>query len=368
MRIAIITTLILGISIACKNTHSASQKGAIDADGAELAIGAGFDPSDSDLYDTDIIPAALRTELYFPLLRDAHIALVVNQSSLLGNTHLVDTLLAAGIYIEKIFAPEHGFRGTEDAGATVQNTKDVKTGIPVMSLYGNKKKPDARDLADVDVIVFDIQDVGVRFYTYISTLHYIMEACAENNKKCIVLDRPNPNGFYVGGPMLRSEFASFVGMDPVPVVYGMTIGEYAQMLNGEKYLTGGAQCDLEVIPCAAYTHASYYELPVAPSPNLQTMRSIYLYPSLCFFEGCNVSVGRGTDAPFEIYGSPYLPKGDFSFTPQSGPGAKSPPFMQQKCNGVDLRKKDIASIRKEGLQLDYILDAYARFSAEKEFF
>ena len=263
---------------------------------------------------------------------------MVNQTALVGETFLVDTLMAKGIDIKKIFAPEHGFRGKADAGEKVNDSVDSKTGLAVISVYGKKKKPSTSDLANVDVVVFDIQDVGARFYTFISSLHYLMEACAENNKELIVLDRPNPNGWYVEGPVLKKEFQSFVGVDPVPVVYGLTIGEYAKMVNGEKWLTGGAQCKLQVITCEHYEHKDRFSLPVKPSPNLPNAAAIELYPYLCFFEGTNISVGRGTDLPFQVVGSPKTKfDGAYEFTPQSKPGAKEPPFLNQKCYGFALK-------------------------------
>ncbi|RMG87972.1 MAG: DUF1343 domain-containing protein [Bacteroidetes bacterium] len=240
-------------------------------------------------------PAADRPEVWLPLVEGRHIALVVNQTSRVGERHLVDFLMEKGVSIRCIFAPEHGFRGTADAGQTIENGKDTQTGLPIISLYGKHKKPTREDLAGVEMVVFDIQDVGARFYTYISTMTYVMEACAGQGIPFVVLDRPNPNGHYVDGPVLEPAFRSFVGMHPVPVVHGMTVGEYARMVNGEGWLPEGKKCDLTVVPCENYTHADRYDLPVAPSPNLPNARAVALYPSLCFFEGTVVSVGRGTD-------------------------------------------------------------------------
>ncbi|MBC8046816.1 MAG: DUF1343 domain-containing protein [Fimbriimonadaceae bacterium] len=319
-------------------------------------------------YDITIITGAEQTEKYLPLLKDKYVALVVNQTSVIGTKHLVDTLSQLGVNIPLIFAPEHGFRGTEDAGATINNSKDIATGISIISLYGNKKKPSKEDLQDVDVVIFDIQDVGARFYTYISTLHYIMEACAENKKQLIILDRPNPNGFYVDGPVLKKEFSSFVGMHPVPVVHGMTIGEYAQMINTEHWLPNNLQCELQIIPCENYEHKDYYEVKIPPSPNLKSMQAIYLYPSLCFFEGTNVSVGSGTDKPFEMFGSPFTEKTDFFFTPKSMAGSKTPPFMNQLCYGYDLSKMEIEKIKEQKINISYFIDAYNRFSDKNNFF
>ncbi len=327
-------------------------------------------PDTVALYKSTILTGADQLDAYFPILKDKYVSLVVNQTSVIGNSHLVDTLLKLGVKINNIFAPEHGFRGTEDAGATILNAKDLTTGLPVISLYGDKKKPSWQDLADADIVVFDIQDVGARFYTYISTLHYVMEACAENKKQLIVLDRPNPNGFYVDGPVLEKEFASFIGMDPVPVVHGMTIGEYAQMINGEKWLPNGLQCDLTIIPCKNYSHADYYEVKIPPSPNLKTMEAIYLYPTLCFFEGTNVSVGRGTSTPFEMIGSPYMnpPEPIYTFTPKSGPGAKQPPFMNQECYGMNFSEVDIFTLRAYHIHMQLILEANNYFYANKDKF
>lgn len=301
------------------------------------------------------------------------LAVVANQTSLVGNTHLVDTLLASDVVVTKIFCPEHGFRGTAEAGAHVDNSIDSKTGIPIVSLYGKNKKPTQEQLADVDYVLFDLQDVGCRFYTYISTLHYVMEACAEAGIPLAVLDRPNPNGHYVDGPVLdTAHYRSFVGMHPVPVVYGMTIGEYARMINGEKWLANGVQCDLTVILLEGYTHETRYVLPVAPSPNLQTVEAVYLYPSLCFFEGTNVSVGRGTDHPFEMYGAPGMRAGDYRFTPHAIPGvSENPPFKDVECAGFLL--SEIASygfykLVPGELDLSYLMTAYQNCPDKTNFF
>ena len=310
-----------------------------------------------------IICGAERLDQLLPLIKGKRIALMVNQTAVLGNTALVDTLHMLGTNIKKIFSPEHGFRGNADAGASVKDSVDTKTGLPVISVYGKKKKPTTADLADVDIVIFDIQDVGVRYYTFISSLHYLMEACAENNKELIVLDRPNPNGFYVDGPVLKKEFQSFVGVDPIPVVYGMTIGEYAQMVNGEKWLAGEAHCKLKVIPCLGYDHSATFTIPVNPSPNLRHPDAISLYPYLGFFEGTNISVGRGTDEPFRVIGSPKTRfKGAFEFTPQSMPGAKEPPFLNRVCYGYSLKPgKPISCFH-------YVLTMYKLYSDKDEFF
>ncbi|MBC8172348.1 MAG: DUF1343 domain-containing protein [Chitinophagales bacterium] len=325
-------------------------------------------PPEFTLFDTTIITGAEQMQVYLPIIKNKYVGLVVNQTSVVHQTHLVDTLLKLGVKISLIFAPEHGFRGTEDAGAAISNAKDARTGISVLSIYGNKKKPAAGDLQDIDVLIFDILDAGARFYTYISTLHYVMEACAENKKPLIILDRPNPNGFYVDGPVLHNGFQSFVGMHPVPVVHGMTIGEYAQMINGEYWLPDSLQCDIQIIPCVQYDHTDFYEVKIPPSPNLKTMRAIYLYPSLCLFEGTNVSVGRGTDKPFEVFGSPDIAKTEFNFIPQSGPGAKVPVFMNEICYGYDLSQLDVSTLREQQLTLIYLINVYNLFHDKGEFF
>lgn len=313
------------------------------------------------------VSAAMQLDDYLPLIEGKRVGVVGNQTSIIGETHLVDTLLSLGINVRKIYTPEHGFRGTADAGAKVNSGKDEKTGLPIVSLYGKNKKPTAEMLQGIDVVLFDLQDVGVRFYTYISTMSYVMEAAAENHIPVIVLDRPNPNGFYVDGPVLRTENKSFVGMHEVPAVYGMTIGEYAMMVNGEGWLKDHVTCDLTVIPIKEYNRNAIYELPVKPSPNLPNWESIYLYPTLCFFEGTNVSVGRGTDTPFQIYGHPDM-RGDFTFTPQSTSGASKPLFEGQRCRGEILVEyaHDYA-INSKQLQLEWIIDAYQQLK-DKGFF
>ncbi|MDM8160741.1 DUF1343 domain-containing protein [Labilibaculum sp. K2S] len=317
-----------------------------------------------------LLTGAERFEEYIPLLNEKKVAVVANQSSLAKGEHLVDALLAKNIQIAKIFSPEHGFRGDADAGEKITNGTDGKTGLPIVSLYGKHYKPSAADLKDVDVVVFDIQDVGVRFYTYISTLHYVMEACAEQGKQVIVLDRPNPNGHYVDGPVLEIKYSSFVGMHPVPVVYGMSIGEYAQMINGEKWLKNKVQCELKVIPCKNWNREKSYLLPVKPSPNLPNQLSVALYPSLCFFEGTVVSAGRGTNYPFQVYGHPSFTKGDFEFTPRSIPGAsKYPKFEGEKCVGCDLQKISMDDFRKKKkLDLSFLLNAYRELKDKPVFF
>ncbi len=284
----------------------------------------------------DIKVGADRTQEYLPLLLGKSVAVVANQSAKIKSTHLVDSLLALGVNVKKVFCPEHGFRGIADAGKKVKTYKDSKTGLPVISLYGKNLKPVPADLKDLDILIFDIQDVGVRFYTYLSTLHNVMEACAENNKQLIVLDRPNPNGYYIDGPVMEDAYKSFLGMHSVPIVYGMTIGEYAQMINGESWLKGGEKCNLKVISLDGYSHTDLYELPIRPSPNLPNMASVYMYPSLGLFEGTIVSVGRGTDLPFQVIGHPSLQKTNYTFIPQPKEGAMDPKYKGQVCNGYNL--------------------------------
>jgi uncharacterized protein YbbC (DUF1343 family) len=315
------------------------------------------------------VPGAYRFEQYIPLIEGKAVAVVANQTSMIGKTHLVDNLVGIGINIKKIFAPEHGFREMADAGEKIGDRTDPGTGIPLVSLYGNYLKPTPDDLQGIDVVLFDIQDVGVRFYTYISTLHYVLEACAENGVRCIVLDRPNPNGFYFDGNIADTVFRSFVGMDPVPVVHGMTVGEYARMLNGEGWLRQGVKCELTVVTCKDYKHKTLYRLPVKPSPNLPDQTSIYLYPSICFFEGTRISLGRGTPYPFQVFGSPELPDRGFSFTPESVPGAANPPLLGQKCYGTDLRnaiKEKLVPVPK--INLEWLIGAYNDYPRKDQFF
>lgn len=315
------------------------------------------------------LPGAYRTELYIDLIKGKSVAIVANQTSMIGRTHLVDSLLSSGTDIRVIFSPEHGFRDLADAGELINDGKDPRTGISLISLYGTHLKPTSDDLKGIDVVIFDIQDVGTRFYTYISTLHYLLEACAENHVKCLVLDRPNPNGFYFDGNILDTAYSSFVGMDPVPVVHGMTVGEYAQMVNGEGWLKGGIRCELTVIKCLNYDHSTHYTLPIRPSPNLPNQTSVYLYPSICFFEGTNLSLGRGTSFPFQVFGSPDLPDTGFSFTPESVPGAKNPPLLGVRCFGTDLRDAiKMKLVPKPELNLDWVISAYNNFPDKGKFF
>lgn len=317
----------------------------------------------------DPVPGANQIELYRNLIEGKALAIVANQTSMTGQTHLIDNLLGIGMNIKVIFAPEHGFRNLADAGEIIEDGKDPETGIRIISLYGKHQKPTPEDLSGIELVLFDIQDVGTRFYTYISTLHYLLEACAENNIKCIILDRPNPNGFYTDGNILDTAYRSFVGMDPIPVVHGMTVGEYAQMASSEGWLKGSIKCEITVIKCKNYTHKTFYELPVKPSPNLPNQTSLYLYPSLCFFEGTNISLGRGTTYPFQVYGSPKLPDRGFSFTPGSVPGAINPPLQGTKCYGADLRNaiKD-KLVPSPAINLDWVIGAYNDYPEKESFF
>ncbi|MBP6074427.1 MAG: DUF1343 domain-containing protein [Flavobacterium sp.] len=326
-----------------------------------------INPSVAPLNDGKFKTGAENTESYLPLLKDKRAGIVTNQTGILTKEkHLVDFLLEQHINLQKIYAPEHGFRGTADAGELIVDGKDTKTNLPIISLYGNNKKPKPEQLEGIDVLVFDLQDVGARFYTYISSLHYVMEACAENNIPLLVLDRPNPNGTIIDGPILEKEYKSFVGMHEIPVLHGMTIGEYAKMINGEKWLKDGIQCNLTVIQCLNYSHDMKYGLPVKPSPNLPNDQSINLYASLCFFEGANVSLGRGTEKQFQIYGSPFLPESEFnfSFTPIPNFGAKDPVHNGTLCFGEDLTE-----IRKvHRLELKWLLKAYENTADKTVFF
>ena len=333
----------------------------------------------------EIVTGAENTSAYLSLLKGKKIGIITNQTGIVNteseetkitlngtkeylrifnNISVVDFLINNQINVQTIFAPEHGFRGTADAGELIKDGKDNKTGLPIISLYGNNKKPKPEQLQGIDVMIFDLQDVGARFYTYISTLHYIMEACAENNIPLIVLDRPNPNGSIVDGPILEKEFTSFVGMHQIPLLHGMTIGEYAQMINGEKWLKDGIKCDLKVIPCFNYERKMFYSLPVKPSPNLPNDQAINLYASLCLFEGTNVSVGRGTEMQFQIYGSPFLPKSDFSFTPIPNFGAKDPVYNGKLCYGEDLSKIE----KVTQLELKWLIKAYNSTADKSKFF
>lgn len=343
-----------------------------------LALGCAGQPDKqsaqaSTIENQPIIVGAARIDQYLPMLKDKRVAILTNQTAVIGTTktHLVDTLLSLGIHIVKIFGPEHGFRGTANAGATVENAVDKKTGIPIISLYGGHNKPTAKELSDVDVMLFDIQDVGTRFYTYINSMQRFMEAAGENDKPFIILDRPNPNGFYVAGPVLEEDQKSGVGMQPIPIVYGMTIGEYAEMLVGEHWLNDPElKPDLTVIKCLNYTHDSLYTLPIKPSPNLPNMASVYLYPSLCFFEGTKCSVGRGTPHPFQLFGHPDFPDTLYSFTPESMPGATNPKLKGQKCYGYLVATDAEQALKKAGrhIQLKWVMKAYELYPDKANFF
>lgn len=311
-----------------------------------------------------IVLGAEQLDLLVSKLQNKRVALLVNHTSKVGNTHLADTLMSLGVNLVKIFSPEHGFRGQAADGEMVNDAVDKKTGLPIVSLYGSAKKPTPAHLENVDVVIFDIQDVGVRFYTYISSLYYMMEACGENGKIVMILDRPNPNSF-VDGPMLESEFKSFVGVIPIPIAHGMTVGELAKMMLGEKWLNEGIQCELEIIPMKNYSHNMSYTLPIKPSPNLPTQNAITWYPSLCLFEGTVVSVGRGTETPFEIIGNPEMNDYPFSFTPVSIKGVSNhPPHENKKCYGLDLR-----NIQAEpNISLKYLIEFYNQYPDKDQFF
>lgn len=314
-----------------------------------------------------IIVGAEQYNLYKSKLANKKVALIANQSSLIGDVHLVDFLLNNKVEVQKIFSPEHGFRGTADAGEKVESFKDEKTGLPCISLYGKNKKPSKAQLKGVDVLVFDLQDVGVRFYTYLSTLHYAMEAAAENGVELIVLDRPNPNIDRIDGPILEENCVSFIGIHPIPVLHGMTLGELAKMMNAKGWLKNAVKCNLSIIPIKNYTRKSVYKLPVKPSPNLPNYQSLRLYPSLCFFEGTIMSVGRGTDFPFQVYGHPFLNQVvEFKFTPKPNEGAKYPKLNDLDCYGYDLRETKVAE--GEGLNLSYVIEVYKLYAIKQQFF
>ena len=321
------------------------------------------------LSSAEITVGAAQLEVLLPLLQGKQVGLVVNHSSMVGATHLVDTLFASGVCVTRIFAPEHGFRGTAEAGERILDGQDMRTGIPVVSLYGRKVKPQPKDLADVDVVIFDLQDVGTRFFTYISTLVHVLEACAEHGKTVIVLDRPNPNGHYVDGPLLDMHWESFVGIAPLPIVHGCTVGELARLFAGEHWIREAQPLRLQVIPCRNYTHQTPYDLPVRPSPNLPDMRSVLLYPSICLFEGTVASLGRGTLWPFQMVGHPNFPEATFAFVPQPNAGSRYPPLAGKICRGLDLRNVSLDSLRAaKRLNLNYLLDFYREFPNKDSFF
>lgn len=326
--------------------------------------------ADSNSSVPPIVIGAQQTENYLSILKNKKIGIVANQTSIIfkpgGHTHLVDSLIRLNVNVLKVFAPEHGFRGLADAGEYVKDGVDAGSGIPIISLYGVNKKPEAKHLKDLEVVIFDVQDVGARFYTFISTLHYMMETCANLGIKLLVLDRPNPNGHYIDGPILDLNYSSFVGLHPVPIVHGMTMGEYAQMINGEGWLKGKKKCNLTVIPLQNYSHSTPYQLPINPSPNLPNSKAINLYPSLCLFEGTNMSIGRGTETQFQVIGSPYL-EGDFydyEFIPKPNFGAKYPVHEGKKCKGLNLQNQDYLA----RIELKWLIDAYQNTSDKKVFF
>ena len=329
----------------------------------------GFSSLDSVFCNADVVVGAARFDQYIDNLKGKNVALVGNQSTRINNEHLLDILVKKDVKLLKVFSPEHGFRGGADAGEKVSSSVDSKTGLPIISLYGSHKKPTASDFSDIDIILFDIQDVGARFYTYISTLHYVMEACIEHNKKLIVLDRPNPNGFYVDGPILDTKYKSFVGMHPVPIVHGLTIGEYATMINGENWLNKGKKCSLKIVKCSGWDHRKFYKLPVKPSPNLPNMLSVYLYPSLCLFEGTVVSLGRGTQWPFQVIGHPLFTKGQFKFTPMPTQGAKKPKLQGELCNGINFQESGLNIMQNQKqLQLSWFIEFYKALNLKNKFF
>jgi len=321
--------------------------------------------------ESTIVTGADQTEKYIPYLKGKNVAMTMNQSSIIGNKLSMDSLISSGIKVVKVFGPEHGFRGNASDGATIENDTDIKTGVSIISLYGIYNKPTKEDLSGVDIMIFDIQDVGVRFYTFLSTLHYVMEACAENNVELIVLDRPNPNDSYVDGPIREENFKSFVGTDPIPIVHGMTFGEYAMMVNGEGWLENKVKCNLRVIEMLNYKHGKPYLLPMPPSPNLNTQQSILLYPSLCLFEGTEISQGRGTYFPFQVLGNPELKgKYSFSFTPESIKGmSEHPPQLNLECYGLDLRNYDINKFKESGrINLGWLIEFYNAYPFKEKFF
>ncbi len=318
---------------------------------------------------SQIKTGASQWERYLPELKGKKVGVVSNQTSLVNEMHLVDFLISKGILVKTVFAPEHGFRGEAGPGDKVASGKDDKTGLPIISLYGKRRKPEQSDLNSLEYVIFDMQDVGVRFYTYISTLHYLMEACAENNIPVMVFDRPNPNGFYIDGPVLDTAYRSFVGIAPLPVVHGLTVGEYAMMANGEGWLKNTVKCNLQVIKMENYSHNLKYELPVRPSPNLPNMASVYLYPSLCFFEGAAVSIGRGTAIPFQVMGFPGFEKGAYAFTPVEIPGViKDPPYEGQECKGILLSETWPEILETPQIKIEWLIDMYNAFPEKDKFF
>jgi uncharacterized protein YbbC (DUF1343 family) len=323
----------------------------------------------SSAQQNSVIVGAEQTEAYFPILKNKRIALFSNHTGRVGDKHLLDVLLENRFNVVAVFSPEHGFRGDADAGEHVSGSVDAKTGVPILSLYdGTSGKPGESSMRKFDLLIVDIQDVGLRFYTYYASMVRLMEACAETNRKMLILDRPNPNGHYVDGPLLDMKYKSGVGWLPIPVVHGMTLGELALMVNGERWLPASRVCDVTVIKCKNYTHRTLYRLPVPPSPNLPNMTSVYLYPSICYFEATPVSLGRGTPLPFQVYGHPNMQGYDYSFTPRSVPGAKNPPQLDKLCYGVNLSELPDEVVRKKGVDLSYVIDAYRNLNLGDHFF
>ena len=353
MRLCLESFLLIFL-LSCQNTENLKAQTPLKSEGDAVNVQVNLDT---------LILGAERMDSIVNLLSNRKVGVVANQTSTIGSQHLVDSLLSRSVDVKKVFSPEHGFRGKADAGASVESGFDVKTGLPIISLYGSNKKPTDEQLKGLDVVLFDIQDVGARFYTYISTLHYVMEACAEKGIKVMVLDRPNPNGHYVDGPIRKEGFESFVGMHPIPIVHGMTVGEIAQMINGEKWLNNGIQCELEIISMLNYSRDTQYVLPIAPSPNLRSTASINLYPSLCLFEGTVVSIGRGTDRPFEVFGHPAFANDsafNYSFTPKPGAGAQHPKLEGEKCYGLDLGQQSVSESITE-LNLSWLIQSYQQY-------
>ncbi len=359
MKITILSTLILSVVVFCTPKNSTSPPSTQTAR-KPITVNS-----------SEILTGADQTEKYLPYLSNKRVAILGNPTSVIGKRHIVDSLKSRGVNIVKVFGPEHGFRGNASAGTKVKDETDPATGIPMISLYGAKRKPSKTDLSDVDLVVFDIQDVGCRFYTYINVLSHIMEACAENEKELMILDRPNPNGYLVDGPVLDMKLKSGIGIFPIPITHGMTIGEFAQMINGEGWLPSKMKCKLNIIKVVNYSHDDAYELPVPPSPNLNTQQSVLLYPSLCLFEGTIISQGRGTIHPFTVLGNPeFKGKYNFSFTPVSIKGmAETPLHMNTPCYGLDLRKFDISEMKKKKqINLSWMIEMYKAFPAKEKFF
>ncbi len=347
------------LSLTSMTTLNACSTGANKTVAADVSRPDAQNTAAATVASGEVVLGAARTGEYVPLLKGKRVALLSNQTGMVGDKHTLDLMLENGVNVVTIFSPEHGFRGNADAGEHVSSSVDEKTGIPIASLYDGKSPMPSKQVMDgIDVIVTDIQDVGLRFYTYYVTMINLMDAAVTYGKQFMVLDRPNPNGMYVDGPILDMTLKSGVGRLPIPTVHGMTLGELAQMANGEGWLKDGKHCDLTVIPCQNYTHQTRYTLPIAPSPNLPNMLSIYLYPSMCYFEGTTVSLGRGTDWPFQVYGHPDMTGYSFEFTPKSRPGAKTPPQMDNLCHGVDLHNLDAEKVIAKGINLEYVIDAY----------